>query len=178
MKTKYFLILALFVLALILAACGPGVQGPLSGGGTQPPAEGVASQPPQAVAVTSTLAAGGGTPRVFATLGIGNPTFPPPPAMGGQMSTSTPSPNDLLPAYINAARRWLAGDLPVPAAQVKYIADEATEWPDSCLGLGKPNESCLQAITPGYRITLEVNGTQYIVRTDETADVVRLEELP
>jgi hypothetical protein len=98
--------------------------------------------------------------------------------MGGTMSTSTPSPNDQLPAYVNAARRWLAGELPVPAAQVKYIADEPAEWSDSCLGLGKANESCAAVVTPGYKITLEVNGTQYIVRTDETAQVVRLEEQP
>jgi hypothetical protein len=102
----------------------------------------------------------------------------PPSSLLGEMSTSTPSPNDQLPAYVNAARRWLAGELAVPAAQVKYIADEAAEWSDSCLGLGGPEESCAQVVTPGYKITLEVGGTQYIVRTDETAEVVRIEEQP
>jgi heat shock protein HslJ len=40
--------------------------------------------------------------------------------------------------------------------------------------LGRPNESCLQAITPGWRAVFEINGQRYEVRTDETASTMRL----
>ena len=180
MKSRNFLVLTVLVLALLLAACGPGVQGPLPASQPEAGSTTEAVEPPTspaeevgAATPTRRPASAGGDSDFGPLIS----TMPPSELMGG-ISTSTPSPNDQLPAYVNTARRWLAGDLAVPAAQVKYLADEPAEWTDSCLGLGKANESCAQVVTPGYKITLEVNGTQYIVRTDETAKVVRLEEQP
>jgi hypothetical protein len=40
--------------------------------------------------------------------------------------------------------------------------------------LGRLNESCLQAITPGWRAVFEINGQRYEVRTDETGSTIRL----
>jgi hypothetical protein len=62
----------------------------------------------------------------------------------------------------------------VAVEQIRVVEVEKAEWTDSCLGLGQPNESCLQAITPGWRVVLEVNGQRYEVRTDETASTIRL----
>lgn len=42
----------------------------------------------------------------------------------------------------------------VPAQTIDVELVEATEWPDSCLGLPKQGEGCARAITPGYRIEL------------------------
>jgi len=70
---------------------------------------------------------------------------------------------------------FLAQELEVPASGISFVEAEAAEWTDGCLGLGGPAESCLQALTPGYRVTLEAGGESYILRTDETGQQVRLE---
>jgi hypothetical protein len=75
-----------------------------------------------------------------------------------------------------AAKAALSQKLGIPQDQVGFVSAEAVEWTDSCLGLGGPAESCLQAVTPGYRVTLSAEGKQYEVRTDETGAVVRIPE--
>jgi heat shock protein HslJ len=72
------------------------------------------------------------------------------------------------------AQQWLATQLNVVVEQARIVDLEQTEWTDSCLGLGRLNESCLQAITPGWRAVFEINGVTYEVRTDETGSVFRL----
>ncbi len=72
------------------------------------------------------------------------------------------------------AIEWLAGEKNVPVADVRLVRAERTEWTDSCFGLGGPTESCLQASTPGWRITFEAAGQQYEVRTDESGSSFRL----
>lgn len=80
---------------------------------------------------------------------------------------------DDLPQAVVAARQALADALRISADEVTVTAYEQREWSDSCLGLGGPAESCLQAITPGWQVTLEANGESYELRTDETGDAVR-----
>ncbi len=75
-----------------------------------------------------------------------------------------------------AAKAALSQKLAIPQEQVSYVSAEAVEWTDSCLGLGGPAESCLQAVTPGYKVILSAEGKQYEVRTNETGNVVRIPE--
>jgi heat shock protein HslJ len=98
----------------------------------------------------------------------------------GPVTADTPVPGTAtgsgeLPAQaVLAAQQWLATQLKVGTEEVQIIEAEQAEWTDSCLGLGKPNESCLQAITPGWRAVFEVNGQRYEIRTDRSGSVVRL----
>ena len=86
-----------------------------------------------------------------------------------------PSALPTLPSQaILEAQQWLATQLNAAVDQIRIISLEQMEWTDSCLGLGRLNESCLQAITPGWQAVFEVNGITYEVRTDETGSVVRL----
>ena len=78
------------------------------------------------------------------------------------------------PQAVLQAQQWLATQLNAAVEQVQIIEVEHAEWTDSCLGLGRPNESCLQAITPGWRAAFEINGQRYEVRTDETGSIIRL----
>ena len=80
----------------------------------------------------------------------------------------------LPPQAVLAAQEWLAAQLSVAAERVQILEVEEAEWTDSCLGLGRPDESCLQAITPGWMAVFEINGQRYEVRTDETGSVIRL----
>lgn len=73
-----------------------------------------------------------------------------------------------------AASAFLANELGVAAEDIEVVSAEQTEFSDSCLGLGGPAESCLQAITPGWLVMLNVAGQEYELHTDETGQQVRL----
>lgn len=78
------------------------------------------------------------------------------------------------PGAALAAAEWLAGRLGVEVGQIEIVGAEEVDWSDSCLELGGPAESCLAAVTPGWLITLEVNGETYEIHTDANASVIRL----
>lgn len=73
-----------------------------------------------------------------------------------------------------AAVTFLASELGVDEAEIEVVSVEATEFSDSCLGLGQANESCLQAITPGWLVMLMAGGQEYELHVDETGQQVRL----
>lgn len=94
---------------------------------------------------------------------------------GAGVPVTTPAASPIVhPKAILDAQQWLATQLSVAAEQVQIIEVEPAEWTDSCLGLGRPDESCLQVITPGWRAVFEISGQRYEVRTDETGSVIRL----
>ncbi len=93
-----------------------------------------------------------------------------------QQPPATQAPGDALPEAVLLAQSWLAEQFGVPVDRVQIVDTEQVEWQDSCLGLGGPAESCLQAITPGYRVTLDVDGTLYEVHTDATGVNIRMVE--
>lgn len=86
----------------------------------------------------------------------------------------TADPTTELPVAAVRAREELAAELGVTIEQVEVVSFTQEEWTDSCLGLGGPAESCLQAITPGWLVLLSVEGQTYEVRTDRTGGSVRI----
>ena len=87
--------------------------------------------------------------------------------------TSTPASPGLPPEAVLNAQDWLATRLNIPTAQVQITDVEQAEWSDSCLGLGRLNESCAAVVTPGWRVIFNVNNQRYEVRTDETGASIR-----
>jgi hypothetical protein len=83
---------------------------------------------------------------------------------------------ELPPVAAVRAREALAAELGIGVEKVEILSQEQTEWMDSCLGLGGPAESCLQALVSGWRVELSAEGKTYVARTDETGDAVRFEE--
>src|SRR5688572_11898866 len=77
---------------------------------------------------------------------------------------TTEEENETVPSAADAARAQLAATLNVDAESITILESNATEWSDSCLGLGGPAESCLAAITPGYEVTLVYEETVYRYR--------------
>lgn len=73
------------------------------------------------------------------------------------------------------ARQALAQGLAIAEEEIELIQIEDEQWTDTCLGLGGAAESCLQTDIPGFRITFEVNGETWEVRTDRTGETVRVE---
>jgi heat shock protein HslJ len=95
----------------------------------------------------------------------------------GSGDGETPPAGDQFPSPVTDAQRWLAEQTGFTLDQVEIVSFDQEEWTDSCLGLGGPAEMCLQAITPGYRVVLSVNGQQYEVRTDRTGTALRSPQL-
>jgi hypothetical protein len=85
-----------------------------------------------------------------------------------------PSTDSNADAIAGAASAYLAQDLGIAENEIEVVSVEATEFSDSCLGLGGPAESCLQAITPGWVVMMDVNGQTYEAHTDESAQQVRI----
>jgi hypothetical protein len=75
---------------------------------------------------------------------------------------------------VEAIIQELARQLGVEAASIQVISIDAAEWPDSCLGAARPDEMCLEVITPGYGGIVEVNGVRYEFRSDLSGDQVRI----
>jgi hypothetical protein len=105
----------------------------------------------------------------------GAPASPPTPLPTQPPPTSTPAPTatpvELTPAQL-AAIKLLADALGAHPEEIKVVSTEAVEWPDSCLGVSRPNIRCARVITPGFRIILEANGEQYEYHTDEDGSAV------
>lgn len=95
------------------------------------------------------------------------PAAQPPTAVDSQMQ-----------ATVDALRTQVAAQLQVAPADVTVVAAEAVDWPDACLGAGSPQEGCAQVVTPGYRITLAVNGAEYVYHTDRGPYWLRLVQGP
>ncbi len=90
------------------------------------------------------------------------------------VTPEVPATSDPAAAIIAAARAHLVGELGIDDSAIAVVLAEPAEFTDSCLGLGGPAESCLQAITPGWLVVLDVDGQPYELHTDETGQQVRL----
>lgn len=89
-----------------------------------------------------------------------------------------PQQSERLPGRVaSQVRNDLARLIGVPPGQLQITQFSRQDWSDSCLGLGGPAESCLAAVTPGWRVELTDGSRTWTYRTDEQADAIRLEEL-
>ena len=81
--------------------------------------------------------------------------------------------DELPPRAVLEAIDQLSESLGVSVESIEVVEFEQVDWPDACLGLPQQAEACAQVITPGFRVVLEVNGQQYVFRTDQEGNVVR-----
>jgi len=94
--------------------------------------------------------------------------------VGQPQPTETTQPVQQIEAVLRAEEA-LAQEINIEMETIQVIQVEDAEWPDACLGLAREDEVCAQVVTPGFKVTLQAQGKQYIYRTDETGSVVRLE---
>ena len=64
------------------------------------------------------------------------------------------------------ARQTLADELSCEPEAIRIVGVEPVEWRDSSLGCPQAGMMYMQVITPGFRITLEHAGQQYVFHTD------------
>lgn len=96
----------------------------------------------------------------------------PGPAMPGTPATSAELPSEVETAVEEA----LSAQTGIPVEEIEVVEAEQREWPDACLGLGEEDEACAQVITPGWEITVRAGGDDYVFRTDEEGDAIRMEQ--
>lgn len=91
-----------------------------------------------------------------------------------QAAPSTSS--DRLPRSIaRRVRRDLAQRLNVSPQSLNVTRASRETWPDSCLGLAAANERCATATVAGWRVEVSNGQRSWVYRTDQTAQVLRLE---
>jgi hypothetical protein len=74
------------------------------------------------------------------------------------------------------ARDQLAAELGQAPDAISVVRVEEVEWPNSALGCAAEGQMSLQVITPGYRVLLRANGTDYTFHTDKQRQVIRCDE--
>ncbi len=84
----------------------------------------------------------------------------------------------LIPGAALSARQVLAQQQRVDPKAIAIISVEKVDWPDGCLGVSIEGLMCIQVITPGYRVILEVEGRRYEYHTDESGNNVMLAAAP
>lgn len=93
--------------------------------------------------------------------------------LGDVAGDKGPAQEDVLPTAVQAAVDNLAENQAVDRENIEVVDFEDANWPTSCLGLAESGEMCLQVITPGWRIELQVNGQTYIYHTDKSGNSIR-----
>ena len=79
---------------------------------------------------------------------------------------------DQIPEGVTKAIAILADLLGTSEDAVELVSFEAAEWGDACLGIHTPGIVCAQVITPGYRVILSANSTQYELHTNQSGSSV------
>ncbi|MES3004975.1 MAG: hypothetical protein V4690_02590 [Patescibacteria group bacterium] len=73
------------------------------------------------------------------------------------------------------ARKDLALKLNTDENNILIMQVVEVTWNDGCLGLGRADEGCMQALVPGFKVELFAKGKLYIYRTDKTGSSLRAE---
>jgi hypothetical protein len=60
------------------------------------------------------------------------------------------------------AKQDLAAELKISPDQITVVSVEKVDWPDTSLGLPKPDIAYAQVIVPGFKITLRALGQDYV----------------
>lgn len=84
----------------------------------------------------------------------------------------TESPAESTPVEDAVVAR-LAENLGISPEDITIVSTEEVEWPDGCLGIQIEGLLCTQAIVPGFRVILDVNGREVEYRTNEDGTQIR-----
>lgn len=142
---KQWLLTICAALLFILVACGGTTEEPAAEG-TLPVQETNEAATPTTVDMNDVTdePSDGDTPQEMPEPGIPNPE-----------------------AYMtDQARLALADRLGVDVETISVVSVEEREWSDAALGCAEPGQMYAQVITPGFEITLSVNGETYSYHSD------------
>jgi hypothetical protein len=72
-------------------------------------------------------------------------------------------------------QNFVSENMGVAPEDIEIKNVEQKDWPDGCLGLPEGDEACVEAITPGWLLTFNINNQEYRYRVDQTGTVIRQE---
>lgn len=78
-----------------------------------------------------------------------------------------------VPTAVSAVRTLVAINLGISEGVVIVTGAFEREWPNSCLGLAEEDELCAQVITPGFEVTVQAQGAEFIYHTNANGSVLR-----
>ncbi len=83
--------------------------------------------------------------------------------------------NQLPRPILNAVRRDLSKLTGIPNGQLRLVSATQATWSDSCLGLGRLDESCAQVLVEGWRVVMSNGSQNWTYRTDSDGKILRLD---
>jgi hypothetical protein len=83
--------------------------------------------------------------------------------------------NVLPPDVALNVQNFVSETMGVAAENIEIKNVEQMDWPDGCLGLPEGDEACVEAITPGWLLTFDINNQEFKYRVDQTGTVIRQE---
>ncbi|RZM82531.1 hypothetical protein [Leptolyngbya iicbica] len=85
-----------------------------------------------------------------------------------------PMPPEMVPASVSdRVLEQAATDLQLPISDLSILRFNQEVWSDGCLGLGRPDEGCLQALVPGWQVEVVHHDTSDFYRTDADGTAIR-----
>ena len=70
------------------------------------------------------------------------------------------------------AQLLLSTQFGVDISELRVVSLQRMTFPDSCLGAGQPNQSCLAEPTPGFQLVFEAGGQTFEFRASETGQLI------
>jgi hypothetical protein len=93
-----------------------------------------------------------------------------------QATPENPALDEVLPPDVALnVQNFISESMGVAAESIEIKNVEKKDWPNGCLGLPQGDEACVEAITPGWLLTFNINNQEYRYRVDETGTVIRQE---
>ena len=87
-----------------------------------------------------------------------------------------PALEEVLPPEVALnVQNFISQNMGVPVENIEIMNVEQMDWPNGCLGLPEGDEACIEAITPGWLLTFNIDGQEYRYRVDATGTVIRQE---
>ena len=83
-----------------------------------------------------------------------------------------PTPNTVLRPLVEEARQDLIERLSVSEENIVLAKTVAMIWPDASLGCPQPDMVYAQVLTPGFKVTFNVDGQFYTYHSDEASTII------
>jgi hypothetical protein len=97
--------------------------------------------------------------------------------LGQPMTELQPTAIQVPASVVQQVQSFLSQQLSVAAQQVQVLGAQQVNWPNACLGLNQAGQSCPKVVTPGYLVTVKVQGNEYEIRTNQTLTTIRWYEI-
>jgi hypothetical protein len=89
---------------------------------------------------------------------------------------ANPALEDALPPDVALnVQNFISETMGMAVENIELKNVEQMDWPDGCLGLPEGDEACVEAITPGWLLTFDIDNQEYKYRVDQTGTIIRQE---